>query len=121
MFPWKIPDEMVIFIDRQFTRFGAPFPPEKAVDVIGDLVLTYVAKADYFPPTLSESLWRYNNPEEGLSESEKRNILGPIEVIVKTTNFIDISFEQVHLCVWSALLWCWSEEGEIYVRFTKKI
>ena len=120
MYPWTIPDEMVHFISRQFIRFNAPYPVEKAVDIIGDKILEYVAKEDYFPHSPSEALWRYDHPSEGMTEFEKRWIVAPIEILVKRNHLIDISFEQIHLCAWSALLWCWSEEGESYVRFVKQ-
>lgn len=120
MYPWTIPDEMVHFIGRQFIRFNAPYPPEKAVDIIGEFILDYVAKKDYFPRSPSEAVWRHDHPEEGLTEPEKLSFIGPLEIILKTRHFIDISFEQMHLVAWSALLWSWSEEGERYVRFVKQ-
>jgi hypothetical protein len=117
---WTIPDEMYLFMNRQFVRFNAPYPPEKVINEVGEFVMAYVAEQDYFPRVPSEAAERFNDPSGGLNSAEKLALMGPLEYRIKVQLFINIDFNQLHLACWAALLWCWSEEGELYVRFHKE-
>jgi hypothetical protein len=120
IFVWTIPDEMLLFINRQFVRFNAPYPTEKAINEVGEFVIHYVSEHDYFPRVPSEAAERFNDPSGGLSSAEKLALMGPLEYRIKVQLFQQIDFNQLHLACWAALLWCWSEEGEFYVRFNKE-
>jgi hypothetical protein len=117
MFVWTIPDGLCTFVNRQFLRFQAPFPSERALNEIGELTIDYVARNNYFPGNVEEALWRFNNPHIGLTESERYKIAAPIEYKIKVKMLEKISFEQLHLAVWSALMWCWTEEGFTHVSY----
>jgi hypothetical protein len=119
-YPWSVPDESVCFVEEQFKRFGAPLPPNKAIDQGIAFVIDYVARHDYCPPGGSEeAIRRYNAP--GLTEPEKYTILGPMEYLIKIKVGIrDIGIDQLHLLAWSTLLFCWSEEGENSVIWFKR-
>ena len=119
MHPWIVPPELVAFIDEQLQRFRAPTPSDKAVDAIGDFVINYVIKNNYFPATAQEAAARYAKP--GLTEPEKVQLIGPLEYHLKVQLRENITVDQIHLAAWAALLFCWSERGEEHVEWYRKI
>lgn len=114
-FPWTIPDEAVWFVEYQFDRFQAPKPSQKSIDVIGDFVITHVVKNRYWPTTPGDAVVRYNVP--GLTEAEKHWFVPQLEIELKIKLRDPITFDQIHLACWSALLFCWSEDAEGAVRW----
>ena len=119
MFPWTVPDEIVSFIYNHFECFREVPPSEKAIDTIADFVIDYVVDNKYFPATAQEAIARYEQP--GMSEPEKHQILGPLEVQLKLNMREDITIGQIHLAAWAALFYLWSEEGMEYVDWYSKI
>jgi hypothetical protein len=121
-YPWSISDDAVGFVEDQFQRFGAPLPANKVLDQGISFVIEFVAKNDYFPQWgAAESLRRYRHPGMGLTEPEKYTILGPLEYFIKIKVGIrDVSVDQLHLLVWSTLLFCWSEKGAEDVEWFKR-
>lgn len=110
-----------MFINRQFVRLAqGHYPEEKVINEVGEFVLEYVSKHDYFPRARSEAEWRYNHPQEGLSDMEKLALMGPLEFRLKVQLLINVSFNQIHLATWGALLWCWTDEGGRYVNFVQE-
>ncbi len=120
MFVVTIPDEMFIFINQQFVRFRAPYPEPECINEAGNFLLDYVSTKDYFPNTPSEAEWRFANAHNGLNSTEKQSILPGLEYRIKIDLRKQISIDQLHLAAWSALMWCWSPEGEIHVRFNQE-
>lgn len=118
-YPYVIPDGAVWFIELQFKRFCAPLPSQKVVDKVGDYVITYTLKNSYYPATTLEAKARYDRP--GLTEAEKHAILGPLEYELKVKLREEISFDQLHLAAWAALLYCWSEESESDMRWLSSV
>lgn len=120
MFVVTIPDEMFIFMNKQFVRFQAPYPDERTINETGNYLLEYLTKKDYFPDTPSEAHWRMENPQTGLTILERESILPGLEYRLKVEKRLQIDIDQMHLAAWSALMWCWTPEGEIHVRFNQE-
>jgi len=120
MFVVTIPDEMFIFINREFVRFNAPYPEPECINAAGNHLLDYVSNKDYFPDTVSEARWRYENSHTGMNATEKHAILPGLEYKIKIELRKTITIDQLHLAAWAALMWCWSEEGEMHVRFNQE-
>jgi hypothetical protein len=117
MYVWTIPDELCFQINKQFIRFNAPLPSERALNEIGESVIEYVSKHNYFPSSYDEYMWRSSNPYMGLSEPEKMALIAPLEYKIKVHMLEKITFDQIHLAIWASLMWCWSEEGVKHVLF----
>lgn len=120
MFVVTIPDEMFIFMNQQFVRFNAPYPDPECINQAGNYLLDYVTKKDYFPDVPSEAEWRYRNPHTGLNSTEKEALLPMLEYRIKIDHKKQITADQLHLAAWAALMWCWSNEGEMHVRFNQE-
>lgn len=117
-YPYTIPDEAVAFIELEFMRFCAPLPSQRAVDKIGDYIIQYVIKNDYYP-TAEEASRRYLTP--GMTEPEKHAILAKLEYELKIGLREQISFDQLHLAAWAALLYCWSEPAEEHMNWFRRV
>lgn len=120
MFVWTIPDELCTFVNRQFVRFQAPFPSEKVLNEVGEFVIDYVAINNYFPSSVYDAQVRYANPSAGLSEPERFALIAPLEYKIKVKLLEKVTFEQLHLAAWSALMWCWTEKGVGHVNYRKE-
>lgn len=119
-YPFTVPNEIIYFIKEQFDRFQAPVPSDKALDKVSDFILNYIAKSNYYPTCGGqEAQHRYENP--GMTEPEKIAMLGKLEYELKIDMREGISFEQLHLAAWSAMLFCWSDEGEQHVEWFRRM
>lgn len=112
------PIQMVRFIKNQFIRLKVDNPPDEVLCDISEMVIDILKQKEHFPRTPSEGRWRFDNPQTGLLEEEKKLLLTPIEYTVRLKHNVD--FNIIHLTTWAAMMWCWSEEGEYYVRHTGK-
>lgn len=108
------PIQMVRFIKNQFTRVKVSPPPDDVLCDISEYTIDILKQTEYFPRTPSEARWRFDNPQIGLVEDERKLLLAPIEYNILLKKQID--FNIIHLTTWAAMMWCWSEEGEYYVR-----
>ena len=120
-YPRMIPDEAVWYIDLQFERFHQSKPSKKCIDEIGDFIIKYVVKNSYFFGPLEASR-RYSYP--GLTDPEKHQLLAPLEYRLKAQLMQEITFDQLHLGIWAAMMFCWSQEGEeavLWYRRTEEI
>ncbi len=119
MYPYNIPRELVSFLDMEFVRFRAPKPSEKSFDIIGAFVMKYVVKNHYYPFHPDDAHRRYKYP--GLTEPEKHHILGPLEYELKVNKHDPITFNQLHLAAWAALLFCWSQGARDHLEWVRKL
>lgn len=117
-YPYTIPDEAVEFIEMEFMRFSAPLPSKRAVDKIGDYIIQYVIKNNYYP-TSEEASNRYLSP--GMTEPEKYAILAKLEYELKVGLREQITFDQIHLAAWAAMLYCWSEGAEENMNWFRRV
>lgn len=121
-YPWESSDGLIAFIEDQIIRFGIERPSDRCIDKIAAYVVTYIAKTNYYPPSPEAAMARYaEDPPRGLTEPEKQALIPEIEVYLKIELREQITEVQMHLCLWAALLFCWSEEGERDVSWVKKI
>lgn len=120
-YPWSVPDEIICFMTDQFERFGVSQPSDRCLDEVAAYVLSYVAKRNYYPRSPEEAAQRfYEDPPRGLSEPECQALVPEIEIRLKLGLHECISDVQLHLCLWAALLYCWSEGGFDHVNWFKK-
>lgn len=117
-YPYTIPDEAVAFIEMQFMRFCAPLPSQRSVDKIGDFVIQYIIKNNYYI-TPDEAVRRYREP--GLTEPEKYSLLAKLEYELKVGLREEILFDQLHLAAWAAMLYCWSEGAEEHMNWFRRV
>jgi hypothetical protein len=108
------PTNMVRFIQTQFARLSINTPPVAIIEDVAELMVDILIQTDYFPRTPSEARWRFENPSTGLTDEEKQKLLSPIFAQILTK--YKTEYNVIHLTTWAALMWCWSEEGEFYVR-----
>lgn len=121
-YPWESSDALIAFIEDQIKRFGVPRPTSRAIDKIASYVVTYVAKTNYYPRSPDEAMSRYvEDPPRGLTEPERQALVPEIELYLKRDLREQITEAQLHICLWAALLFCWSEEGERDVQWVKKV
>lgn len=117
MFVNSIPDQMFIFMNQQFVRFPHArehIPSEYAMNEIGDFVLEFAISTNYLRHAAFK--WRLDNPQTGLNDSERLDILAPLEHLLKIQLKENINYDQIHLAAWAALMWCWSDDGGRYVN-----
>lgn len=120
-YPWSSSDAMIAFFKNQFDRFQIELPSDRCIDKICEYVVTYVAKNQYYPRE-NEAMSRYlEDPPKGLTEPEKHALIPEIEIHLKIDLRETITDVQLHLGLWSALLFCWSEDGENDVKWVQKI
>jgi hypothetical protein len=112
---YTVPSEVILFIQQQFNRFGLPQPDWRVIEESAKSTIRYVAKHHFFPAQPAEAEYRYNNP--GLTFPEKVQLIGPVEFITRGI----YNVETLHIAVWSALIWCWSQEGIQYINWYSKI
>lgn len=120
-YPWTVPDEIIGFMEEEFERFGLEKPSNRCLDETAAYVLTYVAKTHHYPLSPEQALSRYmEDPPRGLTETERRAMVPEIEIRLKMHLREVITDEQLHLCLFSALLFCWSEGGELEVSWFRR-
>lgn len=108
------PIQMVRFIKNQFIRIKVTIPPDEILCEISEYTIDIINQTKYFSKSSSEARWRFDNPQTGLMEEEVKLLLAPIEYNILLKRQVD--FNIIHLTTWAAMMWCWSEEGEHYVR-----
>lgn len=111
--------EAIKFIQRQFDRFNAPRPQVKSLDRIVDYVTNYVIKNNYYPSDHVEALRRFNQP--GLTEPEKFALTAKLEYEIRLEIDRNISWNQIHLACWAALMYCWSDQSTDHLDWYKKL
>lgn len=122
IFEWVAPDEIIGFICDQFERYEVPYPSDRCLDEIAAYMLCYIAKTEYWPRTETEAEERfYEDPPRGLSEPERQAMVPEIEIHLKLHLRETITDVQLHLCLWAALLYCWTEEGMRYVAWYQRV
>lgn len=110
MYNYFAPIPMVVFVKNQLIRLKIPIPQIHITEDVCERVIDIVMHLDYFPSE-DEVRWRFNNPQTGLTEQEKKKILLPIYQCIRNE---DINI--IHVLSWASLIWCWSEEGRFYVK-----
>lgn len=114
------PIEIVTFTENEFVRFNAPKPDMSIIDDVCDCVLSMVSKekarAEYYnykwKPVGVEVKHLYK-AGKGLTPEEKVKYLDPLLLRIAGEG---VTIDQLHLIVWAALIFCWTQEGYYYVQ-----